>query len=278
MLFALDPRSAPPRPTTAAELALGARLFETGFGERSCSQCHTRSGHGQDGRTHERNTPALADVSRQLVLGWDGHGSDLRATVAAELARRTGVSTDADATRWVAGDIDLQAAFENVHPGAPPTRDRLIDALVVHLDHWRTRGRWDDFVEGDDAALSAAERAGLATFVEVGCAACHAGRTLGGRSRHKLGAALPYETDDTGLAAVTGETADRYFFKAPMLRLAATTGPYLHDGSVDRLDAAVRLMARHELAREIADSDVTAIVTFLRATADVDSVAARPPR
>lgn len=241
-LFALDPRALPAVVATPAQRQLGAELFTRRLGAAACSDCHDPAGRGQDGRSHGRNTPALVDVSRQLVFGWDGGATDLRDVVARELRERCGVD-------------DVAAAA----------------ALTAHLDGWRTRGRWDRYVEGDDAALSAAERRGLATFIELGCAACHAGRTLGGRSRHKLGAAEPFATADTGLHAVTGREEDRFFFKAPMLRLAAKTGPWLHDGSIDDLREVVRLMARHELGKIASEEQVDAIVLFLQAVADVDA-------
>lgn len=201
-LFELDPRAFHGAPATAAQRELGERLFTTRLGEAACSDCHRLGDHGQDGRSHVRNTPALADVSRQLVLGWDGGEGDLGQMVARELRDRCRVE-------------DAQA----------------VAALTAFLDGWRTRGRWDRYVEGDDGALSGAERHGLATFIEVGCAACHAGRTLGGRSRHKLGAAAPFATVDTGLHAVTGRDADRAFLQ----------GADAQAGGADRALAARRV-------------------------------------
>lgn len=273
MLFALDPRSAAPRSATPALRELGAQLFAQSLGVAACTQCHVPGTFGQDGSNHGRNTPVLADVARQLVLGWDGAGSSLEGMVATELRVRGGIADDADARRLLTREPGLQVAFEAAFAGESASAARLVQALVLYLDEWRTRGRWDRYVEGDDAALTEAEQHGLAVFVEVGCAACHAGRTLGGRSRHRLGAAVPFATADTGLHAVTGREADRFFFKAPMLRLAACTGPYLHDGSVAELEATVRLMAKHELGVVITPEQTHAIVTFLRAAADTDSAA-----
>ncbi len=242
-LFRLDPRAVAPR-TTAELAAAGERLFATRLGDAACADCHVPAQHGQDGKVHGRATPALVDVSRQLLFGWDGAARDLSAVVAQELRLRCGVAEPAS------GDVA---------------------ALTAYLGNWRTRGRWDRYVEGDEAALTAHERHGLATFVEVGCAACHAGRTLGGRSQHVLGAAVPYPSADTGLHAATGREADRGVWRAPMLRLAARTGPWLHDGSIDDLDEVIRLMAKHELGREVDAGQVAAIAAFLRAVADVDT-------
>ena len=136
--------------------------------------------------------------------------------------------------------------------------DLAVQAIATELASWRSRGRWDRYVEGDDAALTPAERDGLVAFVDAGCATCHAGRNLGGRSAHVLGLAEP----------LPGHERQQY--RAPMLRHAARTGPYLHDHSLARLDDTVRLMARHELGRTLADADVRAIVTFLHATTETD--------
>jgi cytochrome c peroxidase len=43
----------------------------------------------------------------------------------------------------------------------------------------------------------------------------------------------------------------------------AKTAPYFHDGSVDRLDRAVRIMAAVQLGRALDDATTAAIVSFL---------------
>jgi cytochrome c peroxidase len=48
-----------------------------------------------------------------------------------------------------------------------------------------------------------------------------------------------------------------------MLRNVAETAPYFHDGSVDRLDRAVWIMATVQLGRALADDTVASIVSFL---------------
>lgn len=82
----------------------------------------------------------------------------------------------------------------------------------------------------------------------------------------KLGAVTAWpDPRDPGRWAVTKDEADRMFFKVPSLRNVAKTGPYFHDGSVKTLDEAVRLMAFHQLGKELSDADVRSIVTFLGA-------------
>jgi cytochrome c peroxidase len=269
VLFDLDGNRLPPPASSPQQRELGRLLFDGHSGAPSCASCHPRERLGQDGRVHDRDTPALADVARQVWFGRDGRERDLAAFVQREFEQRLGRADDAALAAQVAQRPDLQSAFAAA--GAVPSLAAAAQAVVAHLATWRSESRWDRYVEGDDEALSKTERAGLAQFVEVGCAACHGGRSLGGVSAHVLGAAVPFPSADPGRERATGQSADRNVWKAPMLRHAATTGPWLHDGSVATLEDAVRLMARHELGKELGDAEVAAIAAFLRAVADTES-------
>ena len=97
-------------------------------------------------------------------------------------------------------------------------------------------------MEGDLSALTPAEQGGLETFIGVGCTTCHYGPAVGGAVYQKLGLIEAYPTEDTGRFAVTGVARDRMVFKVPSLRNIAETGPYLHDGSVPKLEEMVLLM------------------------------------
>jgi cytochrome c peroxidase len=70
---------------------------------------------------------------------------------------------------------------------------------------------------------------------------------------------------DFGRFNVTNRQNDKHFFKVPSLRLAAINPPYFHDGSVQTLEEAVRVMGKYQLGREIPDHDIEAIVAFLQA-------------
>jgi len=50
----------------------------------------------------------------------------------------------------------------------------------------------------------------------------------------------------------------------PSLRNVATTAPYFHDGSIETLPEAVRIMALHQLGRELDDAQVQSIIAFLQ--------------
>jgi cytochrome c peroxidase len=83
---------------------------------------------------------------------------------------------------------------------------------------------------------------------------------------------------DEGRSAITGNAAEKGFFKVPSLRNIAETGPYFHDGSVNSLELAVALMAEYQLGRSLPTDDVADIATFLRAlTGRVDEAYVAAP-
>jgi cytochrome c peroxidase len=61
------------------------------------------------------------------------------------------------------------------------------------------------------------------------------------------------------------------------LRNIARTAPYFHDGSVERLEDAVRIMASVQLGQSLEDERIRAIVAFLESlTGDVPANYAPP--
>jgi len=68
---------------------------------------------------------------------------------------------------------------------------------------------------------------------------------------------------DEGRFAVTKNEADKYLFKVPILRNVAATPPYFHDGSVDKLEDVVTIMAKLQLARDLTKEQASDITAFL---------------
>jgi cytochrome c peroxidase len=121
-------------------------------------------------------------------------------------------------------------------------------------------------VRGDASAINAQQLRGMALFESVGCTQCHSGPAFSGASVFDAGA--PYRvfpahatpeaerlqlTRDPGRAAPGSE---RGVWRIPSLRNVALTAPYFHNGSVDTLEEAVRIMARTQLRLAVDDGDV----------------------
>ena len=129
------------------------------------------------------------------------------------------------------------------------------------------------------------QKAGLKKFIDLGCAACHDGPMVGGTQLRKFGRNKDYWTEtgsakpDVGRFAITKKEEDKYVFRVAMLRNVARTAPYFHDGSVDSLDRAVRVMGTVQLGKSLDDATVALLTAFLESlTGAVPEHYAPPPR
>jgi cytochrome c peroxidase len=102
---------------------------------------------------------------------------------------------------------------------------------------------------------------------------------MGGMMFQRLGVVQPWpNTSDLGRYDVTKLPADSLVFKVPSLRNIAKTAPYFNAGGIDSLGEGVRLMARHQLGKELTPDQVASIMTYLQAlTGDVPQKYIVPP-
>src|SRR5690606_571311 len=146
------------------------------------------------------------------------------------------------------------------------TYDNVAEAIAAFERTLITKDRFDDFLKGDNKALTQAELQGMQDFISTGCIACHTGPLLGGQMHQKMGLVKPYpNTEDKGRFDVTSSPADMYVFKVPALRDTGSTAPYFRDGKAATLHVAVKEMAMYQLGRELDEKTTKSIVAFLRA-------------
>jgi cytochrome c peroxidase len=100
---------------------------------------------------------------------------------------------------------------------------------------------YDRYVNGDSRALSRQAKLGLSVFRGKGqCINCHAGPNLTDEHFHNTGIAWAGgELHDAGRFAISQAEEDRGAFKTPTLREVARTAPYMHDGSMAKLEDVV---------------------------------------
>lgn len=161
--------------------------------------------------------------------------------------------------------------FKTAFPGErnPVTMDNFAKAVGCFERTLVTPAPFDAYIKGADKALSQPQKNGLKTFIEVGCNSCHSGAYFGGQTFRKFGTSEPYWTltkskiIDNGKYDVTKNESDKYVFKVPVLRNVEKTAPYFHDGSIDDLADAVRIMGKLQLEIDLADSQVKSIEKFL---------------
>ena len=257
---------------TPALVSLGKKLyFEkrlSANNSQSCNSCHQVDG-GKSGVDMEPTSPG--------AFGKRG-GRNSPTTLAADLAAQAkgpilnpgemAMPSEAAVIEKLSGIASYKKDFAKAFPdqASPLTYDNLAKAIAAFERTLVTHDRFDDFLKGNDRALSAAEQKGLETFISVGCTTCHNGPAIGGNGFRKVGAVNPYKNlSDKGRIEITKEEEDLHVFKVPALRNVALTAPYFHDGAMKSLADTVREMAWLQLGQKLNDDQVQSIVSFLRA-------------
>ena len=128
--------------------------------------------------------------------------------------------------------------FHRAFPGQeqPITFENVRDAIALFEATLITPDApFDRYLKGDEKALDAQQKRGLALFIDKGCAACHDGINVGGGMYAPFGVVekpgaefLP--PNDKGRFEVTKTVSDAYVFKVPTLRNIVLTPPYFHSG------------------------------------------------
>ncbi len=269
-----------------AKITLGRMLY---FEERlsknhdvSCQTCHNLDEYGIDPRGETtsaghkeqmggRNSPTVYNSALHFKQFWDGRSDTLEDQAKGPPLNPIEMAmADEAAVEKVLNSIpEYVALFEKAFPEEkkPVTFHNMAMAIGVFERGLMTPSRFDDFLGGDEKALTLDERQGLKTFLALGCPTCHNGVAIGATSFQKLGLIEPWpDQEDGGRFTVTEDEADRMKFKPPSLRNVAKTGPYTHTGKIDDLGTMVRLMARHQLGKkDVTDEEVKSVVTFLGA-------------
>jgi cytochrome c peroxidase len=164
----------------------GARLFIerglSGDGRVACSDCHrVQSNHGfarsahilvtGDGRQRPRVRNGELAMPRTLSLVdagwktgrffWNGRAPSLVAAVYWPLFARDEIGASAESLERFGGP------------------DRVAHDLGTFLATLKLgRAPWDEYIDGDERALSNEQQRGLSVFRQIGCPSCHAGQEL----------------------------------------------------------------------------------------------------
>ena len=248
-------------------------------GKTSCATCHAASDWGADrrrfspdarGALTSRHSPTIFNSVGQPTIRWLGDRKTAAIQAEGSLTGSLGFASK-DAALEKLRALDYLPAFRKAYPqeAEPLTTVNYGRAVEAYEATLVTPAPFDAFLGGNDGALNARQKAGLRAFMSNGCAGCHSGALLGGTSHQKFGLVKDYWSEtgsakvDAGRVAFTKKEEDRYVFRVPMLRNVAKTAPYFHDGSVESLDQAVRIMASVQLGRTLDDATAGSIVAFL---------------
>ncbi len=267
---------------TEEKVALGRLLFFDPLlsGNRSlaCAGCHEPArafadgrprSEGATGESTRRNAPGLANVAYNSSLTWANPGltrledhamGPLLQTHPLEL----GLS-EAEIGPRLEAEARYRDGFSSAWPDDPEpfTLRRVVEALAAFQRSLLSGGSpYDRFLASDRAALSESALLGLELFFSerFECFHCHGGFNFSEASVHanssfsatafhniglyNVDGRGAYPERDRGLMEISGQLADMGRFRAPSLRNVAVSAPYMHDGSVATLEAAIDHYAR----------------------------------
>jgi len=267
----------PVNPMTKAKVELGKMLFFepriSKSGLISCNTCHNLATGGVDGvaaaighkwtaNPHHLNSPTVYNAVFFDAQFWDGRDPDLEKQAQGPiLAGPEMAATKEHVVNTVTSMPDYVKAFKEAY-GDKVVIDykKITDTIGLFERTLVTPAPFDDFLNGNNRAMSDAEQKGLKTFIEKGCTTCHAGVALGGTMR-EFGVTGTYKYADVG----DFKGNKHGLVKVPTLRNINETAPYFHNGAVATLKEAIIEMGRIQLGLKITDEEAASIETFFNA-------------
>lgn len=270
----------PARSPWATSLFNGKRL--SADDTLSCAGCHFYDRGGTD---HQRfsegirkqfgdvNPPTVFNAAFNRWQFWDGRAADLQEQAGGPPLNpiEMGSKNWDEIIAKLAKDQKQTDEFKAVYPGGW-SGDSITNAIAEYEKTLITpNSRFDKWLRGDDSALTPLEVKGYERFKAYRCASCHVGKNVGGQSFEFMDLKKDYFKDrggelgsDKGRFNVTKDEFDMHRFKVPSLRNIELTYPYMHDGTVNSLDDAVRIMGQYCSGIDVPKDDRDAIVAFLR--------------
>lgn len=254
-------------------------------GSTSCESCHAIGGDndkwgadnnkslssGTGNQLGTRNSPTLYNSVFNFKQLWDGRADTLAHQVRGVVLSPTvmGMKSWEDVVNKLKDDQVYAEQSEKIY-GSSLSKENITDAIAEYEKTLITpNSPFDQYLNGDDEAISDIQKAGYQLFKSYGCVSCHQGKNVGGNMFQKFGVLKDISlktgdlSDDLGRYNVTKNEWDKRVFRVPSLRLATKTPPYFHNGSVKTIEEAVDIMIKYQLGRGVPQKDRDAIIAFL---------------
>jgi cytochrome c peroxidase len=280
-------------PTTPAKVELGKMLFHdtrlSANGVLSCNSCHNVMNGGEDNRSGSigvknqvggRSAPTVWNSAFNSVQFWDGRAPSLEAQAKGPVTNpiEMGMKSWDDVVARLQQMPEYVKAFSLAFGDNSLNADNAAKAIASYERTLiTTNSAYDRYVKGDKSAFTEQQVRGMGLFAETGCVGCHSGAAFNGPQlpegtgffqkfptfENGMFEAKYRFSDDVGRYEATKQDADKHFFKVPTLRNIALTAPYFHNGKVETLQEAVRVMAKLQLNKDLTDAQADDIVAFL---------------
>lgn len=236
-------------PVTRDGFLLGRKLFYDGRlsrdGTVSCGSCHIQYSafshhghdvsHGIDDRLGRRNAPALQNLAWGKSFFWDGGVHNLDMVPFLPITHPAEMDEDVpNVLNKLRADAEYARLFKKAFGNSEINAVRMMQALSQFMVMLvSARSPYDDFISGNQGALTPAEKEGLQLF-RMKCGSCHREPLFTDESFRNNG--LDTSLNDLGRYEASLIDSDRFKFKVPSLRNLRYSAPYMHTGKINTLD------------------------------------------
>ena len=261
-------------PLTDAKIALGRQLF---FDKRlsldgtvSCATCHDPrkaftdnlvKSRGISGQLSERNAPSLLNAAFLKTAMFDAHLQTLELQVIVPIQEPVEMGHNMkNLIKQLRQIPEYQAAAQAIY-------GRDFDAWVLtrsisafERSLLSMNAPFDQFMAGNQRAMSASQKAGWKLFSEeLYCTKCHPAPYFTTFEAANNGLYADYSgKTDQGRFRIHHDSTDIGKFKIPSLRNLPLTFPYMHDGSLQTMDAVLAHYQKGGAKHPLQNKEITA--------------------
>ena len=239
----------------------------------SCATCHNLKTGGVDnlkasigiyGQKGEINSPTVLNSFFNFRQMWDGRVKTLAQQAAIPIENPIEMGNNfKNLIATLNNDNNYKYRFNKIY-NKGITKNNILDALAEFQKTLITQSPFDEYLRGDESAISKTQKEGYELFKDKGCVSCHNGINIGGATYSKIGIVNPRKTKNLGLYSLTKNELDKYYFKVPSLRNVELTYPYFHDAREQSLKKAIKLIGYVQLGLKLSDEEVEKIEAFLK--------------
>ncbi|MCF6172468.1 MAG: c-type cytochrome [Campylobacteraceae bacterium] len=263
---------------TAQKINLGRTLFFEPLLSKdetlTCASCHKMGEGGDDNlptaigyknRVNPKhlNSPTVLNASLSKFLFWDGRAKSVEEQAGGPIQAHFEMNlTPKELIKRLSKNQMYQDAFKEVFEGKI-TFINIKKAIGAYERTLLTHGKYDDFLDGNDNAISKQAKLGLEIFIKNNCVKCHYGATLGGQSIEKFpkykSSTFPFKN----VGNFKGKD-DKYLFRVPLLRNIIQTAPYYHNGAVKSLKNVIKIESKYESGEKLDKKQIDYILEFFK--------------
>ena len=257
----------------------------------NCIACHTMDNSGADRLTssvgakenpYHLNVQTILNTSLAKYFTWGGEVSSIQEQISNSIQSDIKMNlSKEEVVEKLRNNSYYNKQFKKVF-NEDVTFENITKAIEAYTKTLLTRGSYDEFLDGNNDAISDEAKRGFANFINFGCKGCHTGMGVGGENLQRFPARKQARVHDwrPNYSLEDNEIIDTSFpfkntggytgnktskpFRVPILRNVTKTSPYFHNGAVFKIREAVDIMAKHQTGKNLTPKQLDELVEFLK--------------